>query len=122
MIRNVLDLRSGSRHAGAAGLGSHIENPCLPPILLTLAIDQRHLGSFPNPIPGMVHPKILVSTVWDRAWALEIPQFSRPEPLPLREATAGPDLHRRRSHTVLSQSLWGPWVLVPLFERSPFKS
>ena len=46
------------------------------------------------------------------------PGLLHPEPLPLREATAGPDLHRRRSHTVLSQSLWGPWVLVPLFEHS----
>ena len=46
------------------------------------------------------------------------PGLLHPEPLPLREATAGPDLHRRRSHTVLSQSLWGPRVLVPLFEHS----
>ena len=35
-----------------------------------------------------------------------------PAPLPLWPATADPYLHRRRSHTVLPQSLWGPWVLV----------
>ena len=34
------------------------------------------------------------------------------EPLPLRQATADPDLQRRHSYTVLPQSLWGPWVLV----------
>lgn len=28
----------------------------------------------------MAHPKILVATVWDRAWALEVPQFSRAVP------------------------------------------
>ena len=37
-----------------------------------------------------------------------------PEPLSLRQSTADPYLHRRRSNTVLSQSLWGPWVLVPI--------
>ena len=30
----------------------------------------------------------------------------------LRQATAGPHLHRRRSDTVLSQALWGSWVQV----------
>ena len=30
----------------------------------------------------------------------------------LWQFTADPYLHRRRSNTVLSQSLWGPWVLV----------
>ena len=33
-------------------------------------------------------------------------------PLSLWQTTADPYLHRRRSHTVLSQSLWGLWVLV----------
>ena len=46
------------------------------------------------PCPGLLHPE------------------------PLQESTADPDLRRRRSHTALSQSLWGLWVLVPLFERS----
>ena len=34
------------------------------------------------------------------------------ESLPLRQATADPYLHRRHSNTVLSQSLWGPRILV----------
>ena len=35
-----------------------------------------------------------------------------PEPLSLRQSTADPYLHRRCLNTVLSQSLWGLWVLV----------
>ena len=35
-----------------------------------------------------------------------------PESLPLRQSTADPNLHRRHSNTVLSQSLWDLWVLV----------
>ena len=35
-----------------------------------------------------------------------------PEPLPLWQATADLYLCRRHSNTVLSQSLWGLWVLV----------
>ena len=44
--------------------------------------------------------------------------YPHPEPLSLRQTTANPYLHRRCSNTVLSQSLWGPWVLVhtSLFE------
>ena len=34
------------------------------------------------------------------------------QPLPLKQSTADPDLFRRHPNTVLSQSLWGPWVLV----------
>ena len=34
------------------------------------------------------------------------------ELLSLWQPTADPYLHRRCSNTVLSQSLWGPWVLV----------
>ena len=34
-----------------------------------------------------------------------------PRALPLQQATADPYLHRRHSNTVLSQSLWGLWVL-----------
>ena len=30
----------------------------------------------------------------------------------IEQSTADPYLHRRWSHTVLSQSLWGPWVVV----------
>ena len=33
------------------------------------------------------------------------------EPLPLQQSTADPYLCRRHSNTVLSQSLWGLWVL-----------
>ena len=43
---------------------------------------------------------------------LPYPGLLHPEPLPLWKATADPYLHRRRSNTVLSQSLWGLWVLV----------
>ena len=34
------------------------------------------------------------------------PGLLHPEPLPLRQATADPHLHRRPSDTVLTQSLW----------------
>ena len=40
------------------------------------------------------------------------PGLLHPEPLPLWQATADLYLHRRYSNTVLSQSLWGLWVLV----------
>ena len=40
------------------------------------------------------------------------PGLLHPDPLPLQKSTADPYLHRRHSHTVLSQSLWGLWVLV----------
>ena len=40
------------------------------------------------------------------------PSLLHPEPLSLWQSTADPYLHRRCSSTVLSQSLWGPWVLV----------
>ena len=41
-------------------------------------------------------------------------------PVPLWQSTADLYLHRRRSNTALSQSLWGAWVLVhtSLFEPS----
>ena len=38
--------------------------------------------------------------------------YPHPEPLSLWQTTADSYLHRRCSNTVLSQSLWGPWVLV----------
>ena len=41
------------------------------------------------------------------------PFLLHPEPLPLQQSTADQYLHRRHSNTVLSQSLWGLWVLVP---------
>ena len=44
--------------------------------------------------------------------ALPHPGLLPPEPLPLQQSTADPYLHRRHSDTVLSQSLWGLWVLV----------
>ena len=40
------------------------------------------------------------------------PGLLHPEPLPLQQSTADPYLCRRHSNTVLSQSLWGLWVLV----------
>ena len=40
------------------------------------------------------------------------PGLLHPEPLPLRQDTADPYLHRRHSNTVRAQSLWGLWVLV----------
>ena len=48
------------------------------------------------------------------------PGLLHPEPLPLRESTADPYLHRRYSNTVLSQSLWGlwSWCTHGLFEPS----
>ena len=49
---------------------------------------------------------------------LPCPGLQHPEPLPLRESTADPGLLRRRAHTALAQPVWGPWVLVPLFECS----
>ena len=42
------------------------------------------------PYPGLLHPKLL--SLW--------------------QSTADLYLHKRHSNTVLSQSLWGPWVLV----------
>ena len=45
-----------------------------------------------------------------RAYAL--PNLLHPEPLPLRQSTADPYLHRKCSNTVLSQFLSGLWVLV----------
>ena len=48
------------------------------------------------------------------------PRPLRPEPLPLRQATAAPDLLRRHSDTVLAQSLWasGSWCAQGLFGPS----
>ena len=40
------------------------------------------------------------------------PSLLHPEPLPPRQSTADPYLHRSHSNTVLSQSLWSLWVLV----------
>ena len=38
--------------------------------------------------------------------------LQHPGPLPLQQSTGDPYLHRRHSNTVLSQSLWGLWVLM----------
>ena len=40
------------------------------------------------------------------------PSLLHPESLPQWQATADPYLHRRHSNIVLSQCLWGLWVLV----------
>ena len=60
----------------------------------------------------------LMATSSKRAYAY--PSLLHPEPLPLQQSTADPYLHRRCLNTVLSQSLWGLWVLVQqgLFEPS----
>ena len=52
----------------------------------------------------------LMATSSKRAYA--IPCLLHPEPLPLRQSTADPYLHRRHSNTVLAQSLWDLRVLV----------
>ena len=44
--------------------------------------------------------------------AYATPKSTAPRTLPLQQSTADPYLHRRHSNTVLSQSLWGLWVLV----------
>ena len=49
------------------------------------------------------------------------PSLLHPEPLSLWQSTTNPYLHRRCSNTILSQSLWGLWVLggtQGLFEPS----
>ena len=59
----------------------------------------------------------LMATSSKRAYA--IPKSAAPRAPSLWQSTADPYLHRRCSNTVLSQSLWGPWVLVQgLFEPS----
>ena len=40
------------------------------------------------------------------------PGLLHSEPLPLQQSTADPYLLRRHSNTVLTQSLWGLWILV----------
>ena len=55
----------------------------------------------------------LMATSSKRTYA--IPRSAAPRSLSLQQATADPSLHRRRSNTVLSQSLWGPWILVLWF-------
>ena len=40
------------------------------------------------------------------------PGLLHPEPLPLQQSTVNPHLLRRQTNTVLSQSLWGLWLLV----------
>jgi len=52
----------------------------------------------------------LMVTCSKRAYA--IPKSAAPRALPLRQSTADPDLRRRHSNTVLSQPLWGLWVLM----------
>ena len=40
------------------------------------------------------------------------PGLLHPEPLSLQQSTDDVYLQRRHSNTILSQSLWGLWVLV----------
>ena len=62
--------------------------------------------SYVSPGSSMVG---LMVTSSKRAYA--VPGSAAPEPLPLQQSTADPYLHRRHSHTVLSQCLWvsGSW-------------
>ena len=52
----------------------------------------------------------LMATSSKRVYAIR--KSLHPEPLSLWQTTANLYLHRRYSNAVLSQSLWGPWVLV----------
>ena len=52
----------------------------------------------------------LMATSSKRACAM--PRSAAPRAVSLRKATADLDLLMRRSNTLLSQSLWGLWVLV----------
>jgi len=52
----------------------------------------------------------LLVTSSKRAYAT--PRSTAPRAPPLQQSTADLYLHRRHSNTVLSQSLWGLWVLV----------
>ena len=54
----------------------------------------------------------LMETSSKRAYA--IPKWAAPRPLSLWQYIADPYLHMRCSNTILSQSLWGSWVLVRL--------
>ena len=54
----------------------------------------------------------LMATILKRAYLMPYTGLMHPEPLPLWQSTVDPYLHRRHSNTVLSQFLWGPWVLV----------
>ena len=49
--------------------------------------------------------------------AYVIPRSTTPRAPALQQSTADPYLHRRHSNTVLSQSLWGHWVLVRRWEE-----
>ena len=49
----------------------------------------------------------LIATSSRRTYAIPTPRA----PVPA-QTTADPYLYRRRSNTVMSQSLWGPWILV----------
>ena len=50
------------------------------------------------------------------------PGLLHPEPLPLQQSTADLCLHRRHSNTVLTQSLWGLWVLVCIYIQNYLES
>ena len=51
-----------------------------------------------------------MATSSKRAYA--IPKSAAPRAPALQQSTADPYLHRRDSNAVLSQSLWGLWVLM----------
>ena len=53
---------------------------------------------------------VLMVTSFERAFPY--PTLLHPELLSSWQSTANLYLHKRHSNTVLSQSLWGPWVLV----------
>ena len=53
----------------------------------------------------------LMGTSFKRAF-MQHPGLLHPEPLPPQQSTANLNLPRRHPNTVLSQSLWGLWMLV----------
>ena len=63
---------------------------------------------FPSPMQVQAAPW------WGQRWPPPrgSMQYLHPVALSLRQTTTDPYFHRRHSNTVLSQSLWGPWVLV----------
>ena len=57
-------------------------------------------------------PQSCVSKFWWLYGGLMVTSSKRAGPLPLWQSTADPYLLRRHPNTVLSQSLWGLWVLA----------
>ena len=68
-------------------------------------------SQFPQSCVSSGGPMVgLMTTSFKRAYA--VTKFAAPRALSLWQSTADPYFLRRHSNTVLSQSLWGLWVLV----------